>query len=326
MKISYTPSVTSGGGSYPPPGVTSACFYGSPENKAIINVTIARSNSRSASATKPAANMPVSLAQCIYEERGEGTIDTSVPPGYTCSLTQIPWCSPQIDIDFEFTFSETSNAKVRPVKLAMPCTLEPTPPPPSPAPTPFVDYWPVFANRTELVESASWSAYLVVVYGHLPPNDKYYPLRMSDFWCFYLDYLNSSDITPPASVGNCPIILAGMAFPPSGQRYDENNAYSSKDLTWLWHNGANSGEDPYQGFASNGLVEVSHEKDPFGDEHFGLWFVYAKGSGVYFNLGNTKVFQEHQDAYTFFGITCTDCDLNEHMSQAAAAAGEMRTQ
>jgi hypothetical protein len=65
-----------------------------------------------------------------------------------------------------------------------------------------------------------------------------------------------------------------------------------------------------------------------------LWFVYAKGSGVYFKLGKTKVFQEHQDAYTFFGVTCTDCDdpakctcLNEKMSQAAANKGEeMRTQ
>ena len=74
---------------------------------------------------------------------------------------------------------------------------------------------------------------------------------------------------------------------------------------------------PYKGFASNSIVEVSHHRDPFGDEHHGMWFVYAKGSGVFLDLGKTRVFNDHQDAYDFFKTGAS----NEQMCQAAAAQG-----
>ena len=51
-------------------------------------------------------------------------------------------------------------------------------------------------------------------------------------------------------------------------------------MTWLWHS-PGSPKFPSGGFSSNSIVEVSHQKDPFGDEHFGMWFMYAKGSGVF---------------------------------------------
>lgn len=54
-----------------------------------------------------------------------------------------------------------------------------------------------------------------------------------------------------------------------------------------------------------------------GDEHHGMWFVYAKGSGVYLHLGNTKVFNEHQDAYDFF----QSGNDNQRMCQIAASRG-----
>ena len=119
----------------------------------------------------------------------------------------------------------------------------------------------------------------------------------------------------------------------------------SQDLTWLWH-APGSPTFPGSGFGANAVVEVSHRKDPFGDEHQGMWFVFAKGSGVFLDLGNTKVvavqqpnrpcsslsgyahmhaladapaqvFNEHSDAYAFFK---TPAD-NQKMCQAAAAAG-----
>ena len=130
------------------------------------------------------------------------------------------------------------------------------------------------------------------------------------FWCFYLDKMSAAKVSAVASAGRCPT----SANAPDGQRYDENNAYSSNDLTWLWHP---LGNDVYRGFGSNSIVEVSHRKDPFGDEHHGMWFVYAKGSGVFLQLGTTKIFQEHDDAYSFFK-TASD---NEQMCQAAAAQG-----
>jgi len=91
--------------------------------------------------------------------------------------------------------------------------------------------------------------------------------------------------------------------------------YSSKDLTWLWH--WLSEAVPYQGFADNSIVEVSHDKDPFGDETHGMWFMYAKGSGVYLDLGKTKIFGEHNDAQDFFN--CNGCSNPDWCLKAAAA-------
>ena len=76
---------------------------------------------------------------------------------------------------------------------------------------------------------------------------------------------------------------------------------------------------PYKQHADNEWVEVLHEADPFGDEHYGMWMVYAPGSGIYFNLGKTIAFDEHVDAYVHFGVS--KGDLNEQLSKAAAASG-----
>jgi len=73
----------------------------------------------------------------------------------------------------------------------------------------------------------------------------------------------------------------------------------------------------FNGFASSSVVEVSHKKDPFGDEHHGMWFVYAKGSGVFFDLGKTKVFDDHSDAYAHF----QSGENNEQMCLNAASQG-----
>merc|ERR1711966_612903 len=140
---------------------------------------------------------------------------------------------------------------------------------------------PVFNDAASLQRSV-WGKYMVSLYGEVPPptnvHGPCYPLHLSNFWCFYKDKLQAQGLGLPLSVGKCPTQNA-----PDGQHYDENNAYSSKDLTWLWHHSCSC----YSGYDSNFAVpvEVSHQKDPFGDEHFGMWFLYAKGSGVYLSIG-----------------------------------------
>ena len=167
--------------------------------------------------------------------------------------------------------------------------------------------WAPTFNSADELRSSPWAGYLRSVYGDLTPIG--YPLVLSHFWCFYKDKLAAHSVILPASVGTCPTSAAA----PDGQRYDENNGYSSKDLTWLWHN---LGSTPFKGYPSNSIVEVSHLKDPYGDEHHGLWFLYAKGSGVYADIGKTKIFNDHGDAYDFF-----NAQGNEAMCQAAASQG-----
>merc|ERR1712070_618591 len=90
--------------------------------------------------------------------------------------------------------------------------------------------------------------------------------------------------------------------------------YSPPFLSWIWH------PYPYAALPAGSWVEVLHEADPFGDEAFGLWFVYAPGSGIYFDTGKTMSFPEHSDAYTYFGIT-SGKQWNEQLSKAAAGKG-----
>merc|ERR1719421_1665814 len=89
--------------------------------------------------------------------------------------------------------------------------------------------------------------------------------------------------------------------------------YAPPFTSWVWH------PYPWAALTANSWQEVLHQSDPFGDEHFGAWLIYAPGSGIYFNLGVTKAFPEHIDAYKYFGVTAGN--LNEEMSKAAVAKG-----
>ncbi len=40
-----------------------------------------------------------------------------------------------------------------------------------------------------------------------------------------------------------------------------------------------------------------------------IWFYYAKGSGIWINLGRTIAFQEHSDAFEYFGINKADFSI-----------------
>ena len=58
-------------------------------------------------------------------------------------------------------------------------------------------------------------------------------------------------------------------------RYSTNDMYQPPLVSWIWH------AYPYSALASHAWVEVLHEADPFGDEHHGMWLVYAPGSGIF---------------------------------------------
>jgi len=184
-----------------------------------------------------------------------------------------------------------------------PAPPPPTPKPPTP-PTP-TNVWPEFKSAAEL-EADPWGTYYGAVYGELPSS---YPLKVMDNWMIYKQVLISSKVVDiPSDALDCP-----TANPPEGLRYNVNNMYSPPFLSWTWH------PYPYAELAANAWVEVLHEADPFGDEHFGAWFNYAPGSGMFFNVGRTISFAEHNDGYDHFSITTGD--YNEEMSKAAASQG-----
>ena len=125
---------------------------------------------------------------------------------------------------------------------------------------------------------------------------------------FYKSALESAKVTDiPQSVGRCPTNKGKT----EGQFYEENNQLSPPNVAWSWH--------PLPYSALSGMVEVIHQADPWGDEHYGAWFFYAKGSGIWFDLGNTIVFTDHGDGFQYF--KATGKDLNEAMCKNAVAQG-----
>ena len=166
----------------------------------------------------------------------------------------------------------------------------------SPPPT----KWPSFANAAVLTASP-WASYYTAVYGAAPPAAAF-PLHVSAAWLLYDGALIKSKVVDVPDAKTCPLAVL--------DRYTTNDMYQPPLDSWIWH------AYPYAAIAANAEVEVLHEADPFGDEHFGMWLIYAPGSGIYFNLGKTISFAEHQDAYTHFGATG-----NEDLSKKAAAAG-----
>merc|ERR1711967_66801 len=97
----------------------------------------------------------------------------------------------------------------------------------------------------------------------------------------------------PVGVGNCPKDHA-----PEGQFYVSNNAFSPPGHAWSWH------PPPFKYFASNTWVEVIHMTPGWNDEAKAMWFFYARGSGMWYNLGKTIGFIDHDEGCKHFNV-CT---------------------
>jgi hypothetical protein len=141
------------------------------------------------------------------------------------------------------------------------------------------------------------------VYSGLPTT---YPFAVSDLWLLHNGALIAAHVSSLPAASTCPAKAL--------DRYSLNDDYQPPKVSWVWH------PYPYAALAANTWVEVLHKKDPFGDETHGAWMLYTPGSGIYFNMGTTISFAEHQDAYTHFNIAGGQ-DMNSAMSLAAANAG-----
>ena len=63
----------------------------------------------------------------------------------------------------------------------------------------------------------------------------------------------------------------------------------------------------YSGLPSHTKAEVTHR---VGDlTNSGMWFYWARGSGVYFDLGRTRVFRDHEAMATTCNLTSWEDDV-----------------
>jgi hypothetical protein len=179
------------------------------------------------------------------------------------------------------------------------------PPVPGPKVDNCADGFPRFSSAA-LLQNSNWGKYINEIYGGIPQDPTLYPWCMGDLWMLYQDRISAYKITKlPKVTGTCP---SAKGKTPA-QLYQVNNQFQPSNSLWIWHT------YPFPKFEDNTWVEVTHMSG-LGDEHAGMWFFYAKGSGLWFNLGKTHAFSDHADAYTFIGA-----HNNEDMARKFQAQG-----
>ena len=170
---------------------------------------------------------------------------------------------------------------------------------------------PIFDNAAHLHQHLDWEKYLNSVYG----NSLTFPLDLRDFTFFW----NSNWLRPPKTIldKKAPNTWHSSKYAVLGEFMFEQIWQMNSDAPELIHvygDASNQKQVPIIdtkfmkkqiqsgqiGFDSNTKVEVYHECcDP---PNVGLWFLLVKGSGIYFNLGNTITFYTHVEASIYFNI------------------------
>lgn len=155
-----------------------------------------------------------------------------------------------------------------------------------------------FTDSIDLSKSP-WGVYLASVYGEIPDNA--FPFCTSELT--YLDHLAAEksgildDLVQLVKFTGDP-----HAFGPDYFKHMNLSTPYLIDLNryndGLWIRRAKS---PYNdvelGLAhDNQWIEVRHQAGGDTGEHIGMWLSYARGSGIWFNTGRTRVFSDHASA------------------------------
>ena len=162
--------------------------------------------------------------------------------------------------------------------------------------------FPIFKNKSEL-ENSKWSNYFIHIYGKIP--DTGYPIDLNTFWILYTNILEKYNIKLTDQCitdKNCYSICPTK----EGQLYAHmSGSDDMKNTIWINH------LKPYKPLSKNINIEVTHVSGGYPmQKHFesvGSWMYYAKGSGIYFNTGNTISFKDHSESIKYFlniNISC----------------------
>lgn len=165
-----------------------------------------------------------------------------------------------------------------PVVSSNPCNPQSTP------------LFPIFNSFEQLISNELWYNYLQTVYINTITEKSQFPIDTSSFgWYFSSNF--PSTFQNQVQLVNCPK-KCGDLF--SGKNF----AFLRSPNDWaryLYDSPCNNSSSITNGFPSHSKVEVLH--GCCDDKDTGYWFYYMKGSGLYYDLGNTIVFQTKADAY-----------------------------
>jgi hypothetical protein len=169
--------------------------------------------------------------------------------------------------------------------------------------------WPIFKSKNELLNS-KWKRYFISLYGEVPNIG--YPIDIGSFWLLYLDLLKKANIKLEDNcIVNDNYDKCYKICPKNeGQLYTSMSEADDMEKTiWIYH------KKPYKPLPNNTYIEVTHVSGGYTGqkqiEAVGSWMYYAKGSGVYFNTGNTISFKNHSDSVKYFLNISISCPIYE---------------
>lgn len=148
-------------------------------------------------------------------------------------------------------------------------------------------------NKKEL-DTTPWGKYLSLVYGKNTFKDDDFPINPNTFLILYTNYLKQCSIPFENYNKICPNKKI-----PYELLYNMSNTNDPPNIVWITTPSSFTKNQP---FPSNSLVEVTHcaNEIALDDEKYGSWMYYAKGSGIYFFVGKTIYFDDHNNAVDFF--------------------------
>ena len=166
--------------------------------------------------------------------------------------------------------------------------------------------FPVFSNKNELKNSI-WSKYFLHIYGEIPDSD--YPIDLNTFWILYTNILEKYNIVLTDQCikdKNCYSICPKN----NGDLYSNMSYIDDMNNTiWIYH------KPPFKAFLDNSVIEIIHTSGGYPGqkmiESTGSWMYYAKGSGIYFDIGKTISFKDHSESVKHFLDIDISCPLRE---------------
>jgi hypothetical protein len=151
--------------------------------------------------------------------------------------------------------------------------------------------WPRFNSLDELISSPEWASYFNAVFGALPTT---YPVCTYD-----LELLNKTAYDAAGLSGSRPLVANTSALV-------DGDLFQSSALAadyQIFHSA-------WAPIPNDTYVEVTHAVYP--TELSGMWVWRTRGSGIFYNTGNTLVFptpadpmQIHADAIDFLSANCS---------------------
>lgn len=166
--------------------------------------------------------------------------------------------------------------------------------------------FPIFKNKYEL-ENSIWSKYFIHIYGEIPDSD--YPIDLNTFLILYTNILEKYNIVLSDKCikdKNCYSICPSK----NGDLYSNMSYIDDMKYTiWIYH------KPPFKALSDNSIVEIIHTSGGYprqkSIESTGSWMYYAKGSGIYFNIGKTISFIDHSESVKHFLDINISCPLRE---------------